>query len=282
VAQTIKEVMTPDPITLQNSASVEEAAKLMKADDIGDVLVVNRNKKLTGILTDRDIVLRVVAEGADPKTVKVEEVATKDVKSVAPETVVEDAVVLMRREAIRRIPVVEEGKLVGVVTLGDLAVERDPTSALADISAAPPDHAEAASVSTNGRRAAGELGKALPAVAFGASLAFAMNKVRGRSRRKTVAIAAKKLRRAGKKLRKSGDKVGAEAASRAADYVAKASKEIRKGGKKLGEESSKQLESKIEEIKRIKLNDKLSDLKGKKLDDKISGMKRKLEEVRGR
>ena len=279
MAQTIKEVMTADPVTLANSATVEEAAQQMKAEDIGDVMVVNRNKKLTGILTDRDIVLRVVAEGADPKIAKVEEVVTKDVKTVTPETLVGDAVALMRQEAIRRLPVVEEGKLVGIVTLGDLAVERDPTSALADISAAPPDKAGAAVASTNGRKAAGELGKALPAVAFGASLAFAMNKVRGRSRRKTVAIAAKKLRRAGKKLRKSGDKVGAEAASRAADYVAKASKEIRKGGKKLGEESSKKLESRIEDLKRIKLNDK-SGLKSGKLDEKLSGMKRKLQEAR--
>jgi CBS domain-containing protein len=274
VAQTIKEVMTADTITLPNTASVEEAAQLMKSQDIGDVVVVNRYKKLTGIVTDRDIVLRVVAESGDPKKVKVEEIATKDVNTVAPDTLVSDVVALMSQEAIRRLPVVEDGKVVGIVSLGDLAIERDPTSALAAISAAAPDHESGAAPSSNGRKAAGELGKALPAVAIGASLAFAMNQVRGRSRRKTVAIAAKKLRRAGKKLRKSGDKTGAEVASRAADYVSKASKEIRKGGKKLSEESSKQLESKIKDLKRMKLD--------QKLDDKISGMKRKLEDAKSR
>jgi hypothetical protein len=242
--------MTAEPTTLATTDSVEEAAQLMRSEDIGDVMVVNRNKKLAGILTDRDIVVRAAAAGADLKELKVEEIVTKEVKTIAPGAPVEEAVNLMRQEAVRRLPVVEEGKLVGIITLGDLAVERDPTSALAAISAAPPDHATK-EVSTNSRKAGIEIAKALPAVAFGASLAFAMNQVRGRSRRKTVAIAAKKLRKAGKKLRKAGDDVGAEAASRAAQYVAKASKEIRKGGKKLVNQTpADKVESKLSSVKR--------------------------------
>jgi CBS domain-containing protein len=250
VAQTVREVMTAEPTTLATTASVEEAAQLMRSEDIGDVMVVNRNKKLAGILTDRDIVVRAAAAGADLKVLKVEEIVTKEVKTIAPGAPVEEAVSLMRQEAVRRLPVIEEDKLVGIVTLGDLAVERDPTSALAEISAAPPDHATT-QASTNSRKAGIEIAKALPAVAFGASLAFAMNQVRGRSRRKTVAIAAKKLRKAGKKLRKAGDDVGAEAASRAAQYVAKASKEIRKGGKKLVNQTpADKVESKLSSVKR--------------------------------
>jgi CBS-domain-containing membrane protein len=242
--------MTAEPITLATTASVEEAAQFMKSEDIGDVMVVNRNKKLVGILTDRDIVVRAAADGVDLKELKVEEIVTKEVKTIAPDAPVEEAVKIMREEAIRRLPVIEEGKLVGIVTLGDLAVDRDPTSALAEISAAAPDHVTE-KVSTNSRKTGIEIAKALPAVAFGASLAFAMNQVRGRSRRKTVAIAAKKLRKAGKKLRKAGDEVGAEAASRAAQYVAKASKEIRKGGKKLVNQTPQdKIESKLSGVKR--------------------------------
>ena len=249
MAQTIREVMTADPTTITGTSSVEEAAQLMKNEDIGDVIVVNRNKKLTGILTDRDIVIRAAAAGADLKEMKVDEIVTKDVKSVSPEAPVTEAVNIMRDEAIRRLPVVEDGKLIGIVTLGDLAVERDPTSALAEISAAEPDHARGEPTS-NGRKAGVEIAKALPAVAFGASLAFAMNQVRGRSRRKTVAIAAKKLRKAGKKLRKAGDDIGADAASRAAKYVATASKEIRKSGKRMAERSADQIEGKVSGMKR--------------------------------
>jgi predicted transcriptional regulator len=247
--------MTADPTTVKNSSSVEEAAELMRAEDIGDVLVVDRNQKLTGIVTDRDIVVRAVAGGGDVKKLRVDEVYSKDVKSVSPDSSVEDAVTMMHQEAIRRIPVVEDGKLVGIVSLGDLAVDLDPTSALAGISAAAPDTNGAVS---NGRSTASELGRALPAVAFGAGLALAMHQVRGRSRRKTVKIAAKKLRKAGKKLRKTGDDVGAEAASKAAAYVAKASKEIRKSGKKIMKEGAE-----LAEQTGSKVSGKLSDGKGK-------------------
>lgn len=281
MAQTIKQVMTADPVTIEGTSSVEQAAQLMKSKDIGDVIVVNRNNKLIGILTDRDIVVRCAAGGADLKATKVDEIATKDVKSVGPDTPIGQAVELMRSQAVRRLPVVEEGKLVGVVSLGDLAVESNPDSALAGISAAAPDHSVAAS-SPNGRRG-GELGKALPAVAFGATVAFAMSKVRGRSRRKTVAIAAKKLRRAGKKLYRAGDEVGADAARRAAQYVQQASKDIRKKGASLAGEGSGRLEEKVSGMKRRKIERgaqvKLEEA-SRKADKKLVLAKRKLEDAR--
>jgi CBS domain-containing protein len=93
---------------------------------------------LFGIITDRDIVVRGIAENHDPQT-QVKEIASQQVKTVSPEDAVDDAVEIMRDYAVRRLPVVENGRVVGVVSLGDLALERDPDSALGEISSAPPN-----------------------------------------------------------------------------------------------------------------------------------------------
>jgi CBS domain-containing protein len=138
MARNLHEVMTPDPFTLPSSSSVFEAAKVMRDSNIGDVLVVDGGK-LAGIVTDRDITVRVVAEGKDPKSTAIKEICTGDVVGVAPNDSVERAVRMMREKALRRLPVVEDGRPIGVVSIGDLALERDPESALADISAAPPN-----------------------------------------------------------------------------------------------------------------------------------------------
>jgi CBS domain-containing protein len=90
-------------------------------------------------LTDRDVVVRAVAEGRDPKSIKVGEIVSEDVATVTPDEPVDKVVSLMREKAIRRVPVVDGGRPVGIVSLGDLAVERDSKSALADISAAEPN-----------------------------------------------------------------------------------------------------------------------------------------------
>ena len=91
-------------------------------------------------MTDRDVVIRVIAEGRDPATTKVADVCSTDVATVSPETPIATALGLMRDKAIRRIPVVEDGQPVGIVSLGDLAERQDPKSALADISSAPPNN----------------------------------------------------------------------------------------------------------------------------------------------
>jgi len=134
--QTINDVMTSDLVTLDAAATLIEASKAMAARDIGDVLIVE-NDQLYGILTDRDIVVRGLAEGVSPNA-RVAEIATTDLEALAPEDDVEEAVRRMREAAIRRLPVVRDGRPVGVVTIGDLATARDPESALADISAAEP------------------------------------------------------------------------------------------------------------------------------------------------
>jgi CBS domain-containing protein len=138
MGQQVKEVMTTGPITLDRDASLAEAARLMRDRGIGDVIVVEGDDA-EGIVTDRDIVIRGVAEGADPNTTRLGQVVSGDLTSVAPDDPVERAIELMREKAVRRLPVLEGGKPVGVVSLGDLAIHQDEGSVLADISDEPDD-----------------------------------------------------------------------------------------------------------------------------------------------
>jgi signal-transduction protein with cAMP-binding, CBS, and nucleotidyltransferase domain len=128
--------MTASPSTVDESSTITEAAKIMKSEGIGDVIVMQRDE-VSGILTDRDIVTRVIAEGKDPNSCTAGECCTVELEITSPDSAIEDVVSTMRSSAIRRIPVVEDGTLVGVISIGDLAIERDRRSALADISAAP-------------------------------------------------------------------------------------------------------------------------------------------------
>jgi signal-transduction protein with cAMP-binding, CBS, and nucleotidyltransferase domain len=138
MARTVEEIMTHDPRTVDADDPVIEAARQMRDGDVGDV-IVTRDGQVNGIVTDRDIVIRAVAEGRDPQSTPVGEVCTGDVRSLQPSQSVDEAIQTMREHDIRRLPVVDGGRPVGIVSLGDLAVERDPDSALADISAASPD-----------------------------------------------------------------------------------------------------------------------------------------------
>lgn len=139
MAERIRDVMTPKPQALPQDTTGREAAEAMRANDIGDVIVVDEKGGLVGILTDRDIVVRMVAEGRDPRATRIGDIASRDLTAVSPDESIARAVQLMREKAIRRLPVVEKKKVVGIVSIGDLALERDPDSALADISAAPPN-----------------------------------------------------------------------------------------------------------------------------------------------
>lgn len=138
MAQKVREVMTSEPVALRSDASVEEAAQKMRERGIGDVLVIS-DTTICGMVTDRDIAIRVVAEGRDPSTAKLDEFCSHDLVFVGPDDDADRAVELMRIRAVRRIPVVEDGQAIGIVTIGDMAMERDERSALADISAAPPN-----------------------------------------------------------------------------------------------------------------------------------------------
>lgn len=138
--QTIEQVMTKNPLTVSTDDAVTRAAKVMRDANIGDVLVTRPDGSVCGIVTDRDLVMKVVAEGQDPNSVTAEDVCSHNIESVASGDPVDRAVKMMRDQAIRRLPVIDEGNLVGIVSLGDLAMERDPKSALADISEAPPNN----------------------------------------------------------------------------------------------------------------------------------------------
>ena len=138
VSDTIRDVMSPIPQGLGVDATVSDAAELMFREDIGDVIVLEEGR-LYGILTDRDIVVRVVAEGREPSQTRIGDVCSRELTTVAPDGSVGQALRLMREKAIRRLPVVEADEVVGILTIGDIAVERDSRTALADISAAPPN-----------------------------------------------------------------------------------------------------------------------------------------------
>ena len=138
MAQAINEVMTHDPATVETGEPIVVAARLMREEDAGNVLVVEGGR-LTGIVTDRDIAVRAVAEGRDPNDTPVGDVCSRDVRTLTPDQSVEDAIELMREHDVRRVPVVQDGRPVGIVSIGDLAIERDEDSVLADLSAAEPD-----------------------------------------------------------------------------------------------------------------------------------------------
>ena len=135
---TVKDIMTDPAIVISEGASVYEAAKLMRAHNIGSVPVVDRDSTLVGIVTDRDIVIRNMARGLDPAHHSVEEIMTTDVSCVTPETEIDDAAMVMANDKVRRLPVVEDERVVGFVALGDISACKDYTfetgQALSEIS----------------------------------------------------------------------------------------------------------------------------------------------------
>ena len=138
MTETIRSVMTSKPVALQAGTTLVDAARAMRDHDVGDVIVLE-DDRLRGIVTDRDIVVRAVAEGRDPSQSVLGEVSSGEVVALTPDDPVDRAVDLMREHAVRRLPVVEQGRPVGIVSLGDLAAGRDPNSALGQISNARPN-----------------------------------------------------------------------------------------------------------------------------------------------
>jgi CBS domain-containing protein len=138
-SKTVRDVMTRNPVTAESKDSCAFAARKMADANIGDILV-QEGGKVSGIVTDRDLVVRAIAKGKDPAKTTVAEVCTKSVATLSPTDDVETAIKVMREKAIRRIPVIEGGKPVGIVSLGDLARDRDPDSVLGRLSAARPNN----------------------------------------------------------------------------------------------------------------------------------------------
>jgi CBS domain-containing protein len=136
MAESVRDVMSTDLKSVEPGASIAEAAKQMRDSDVGAIPVID-DGELKALLTDRDIVVEVVAEGKDPDDVKVDDIASKDLTTLEPDASIDDALRTMRENKVRRLPVVEDDKPVGIVSLGDLAVDREPKSALGEISEAP-------------------------------------------------------------------------------------------------------------------------------------------------
>ena len=132
----VREIMTQEVATATLDSTVEDVAAMMKEDDTGAIPVLD-DGELAGIVTDRDIVIRCIAEGKDPAETTVEDILTEELHTIEGDAAVEEAARLMAERQIRRLPVMEEGELIGVISLGDIAVKEDSDSAgesLEDIS----------------------------------------------------------------------------------------------------------------------------------------------------
>jgi len=136
--KTVQDLMTPDPIALPETASLLDAARTMRQAGIGNVVVLH-GEAVCGIVTDRDIVVRGIADGRDPRATTLGDVCSRNLTTLSPDDQLETAVRLIREHAIRRLPVVRRGRAVGILTMGDLAMQEGSDSALADVSAAPPN-----------------------------------------------------------------------------------------------------------------------------------------------
>jgi CBS domain-containing protein len=129
------DVMTTDPTVCPAGTTVLQAAELMRDRGIGDVLV-SKGDHIFGIVTDRDIAVRAVADRRDPGQVTLEQICSRGVHWVEPAAPVDDVIDIMRQHAVRRVPVLDHGRPVGIVSLGDLAVEREGDSVLGRINRA--------------------------------------------------------------------------------------------------------------------------------------------------
>lgn len=138
MVQKVHEVMTSPAVTVSREANLTEAARLMRDRDIGDLFVMD-DGRLHGVITDRDIVVRAAAESRDLNATPVDEVCSHDIVDINMNADADQAVTLMRARAVRRVPVMDGDRLVGVVTLSDMIVERDDRSPMADISVAQPN-----------------------------------------------------------------------------------------------------------------------------------------------
>jgi CBS domain-containing protein len=134
----VREVMSPTVVTARTSTPIRTAARLMRDADIGDLLVTDLGE-IVGIVTDRDIVVRGLACHGDLDT-PIGEIATDTIATVRPSDSIEHAEEIMRRYAVRRLPVLHHNRPVGMVSLSDVARSEEPTGALASIAAWPPNN----------------------------------------------------------------------------------------------------------------------------------------------
>jgi CBS domain-containing protein len=136
----VGEIMTHDPRSIAPGATLTDAAREMRDGDVGAILIMEGDD-LSGIITDRDIVVRAIADGRDPSSTRVGDIDTGGLVTIDAGQSASDAAQLMREKDVRRLVVTQDGsRAVGIISIGDLAVELDTDSALADISAASPNN----------------------------------------------------------------------------------------------------------------------------------------------
>jgi CBS domain-containing protein len=133
----MRDVMSPAPVWMAAGESVSAAARAMKEHNTGTVLVLS-DGQLSGLVTDRDIMIRVLAENYDPLTTRVGDICSGDLATLGPDDEVEQAIQLVRERAVRRIPVLADGAAVGMVYVGDLAPEGEERVTGSGPLAAPP------------------------------------------------------------------------------------------------------------------------------------------------
>ncbi len=138
MTRTMRDIMSPAPECMAFTESVSAAARAMRERGIGTVLVIEEGR-LYGLITDRDITVRVLAEDRDPMATRLGDICSTDLAVLGPDDDFARAIRLVRERAVRRIPIVADGAPVGVVSIGDLALEADGGSALSGVSAAPPN-----------------------------------------------------------------------------------------------------------------------------------------------
>ncbi len=122
MAKTVRDVMTSNVRAAASTESLADAAQMMKEEDVGSLPVVE-DDRLIGILTDRDIIVRAVAERVDPQSISVGDVASRELVTVDPDQDLDEALSLMARHRVRRLPVVADGRLVGILAQADVAIE---------------------------------------------------------------------------------------------------------------------------------------------------------------
>jgi predicted transcriptional regulator len=139
MAKKVSDIMHKEPLRVASSSPIADAARHMRASHVGAV-IVDDGGRLCGIVTDRDIAIRAVAEGKDPKTTPISEICSKELVTISPDEDIDRAVQVMREKSVRRLLVVDgQNKSLGILSLGDLAIEKDARSVLGQISAAAPN-----------------------------------------------------------------------------------------------------------------------------------------------
>ena len=136
--KTVRDVMTKNPVSLSSDSTVVDAAKAMSDHQIGSVVVMDRDKPC-GIVTDRDIAVKAVAKGGDPKGIKLADICSKDLAMVRPDQPVDDAIQMMKSHDVKRVVVMTDSHVDGIVSLGDLTARGEGQDVHKDISRAEPN-----------------------------------------------------------------------------------------------------------------------------------------------